>query len=176
MNLLEIFLISLSVAIDAFAVSIVKGMELNAKLKNSIVVGLCFGSFQTIMPSIGFFLGNNLEKYVFRFGYIISFILLIYIGLSMMLKKEEKIENNIFILGLATSIDAFSIGVAYIYGYGNYHHIETFMCMGVITFVLSIIGFIVGNRFKYKFNSKINVIGGIILIFLGFKLLLEHFY
>ena len=182
MELFEIILIGIGLAMDAFAVSICKGLSMQKiNLKNSIIIALYFGLFQAIMPALGFFLGSAFSTFVVQVDHWIAFILLAIIGGNMIKeskddeleKKNDKVNfKTMSILALATSIDAFAIGVTFAFFEVNL--IISITIIGLITFILSFLGVIIGNRFGDKFQNKAELVGGIILIIIGLKILLEH--
>lgn len=184
MSIVESLLISIGLAMDAFAVSICKGISLKRiDYFKYISIGLWFGLFQTLMPTIGFFLGKTFERLITCIDHYIAFILLLIIGINMIYESLcESDENNnsdfgfktMFIAALATSIDALTIGIAYVCAYGSINAFRTFIMIGFITFFLSVIGAIVGNKIGDFLKSRAELVGGIILIFLGFKILIEH--
>ena len=162
MSFLEILLISVSLAADAFAVSICKGLSLkNINIKDAVKVGIWFGLFQALMPTIGFFLGETFEHIFESFSH------------------EEKVDSDLsfktmLILSIATSIDALVVGIAYVCAYGSKNAIITFPIIGIITFVLSFVGVYVGNKFGSKYKNIAEFTGGLILVLLGVEILLEH--
>lgn len=183
MNILEILLISVSLAADAFAVSICKGLSLKKiNFKDALIVGLWFGVFQALMPTIGFFLGDSFEHIITSIDHFIAFILLLIIGGKMIaesFKKEEKIDSNLgvktmVVLAVATSIDALVVGIAYVCAYGSKNAFLTFSMIGIITFILSIVGVYIGNKFGSKYKNVAEFTGGLILMLLGVEILLEH--
>lgn len=182
MSIVEILLISVGLAMDAFAVSICKGLQLRKmKWDKAIIVGLYFGSFQALMPVIGFSLGKTFESMVTKIDHWIAFILLLLIGLNMIKEAFENIEGEIddnlgvktmILLAIATSIDALAIGITFAFLNVNLTFAVT--TIGIITFILSIIGVKIGNKFGDKYEKKAEITGGVILILLGIKILLEH--
>lgn len=182
MTILEIILVALALSMDAFAVSICKGLSMKKyKFKNSLVIGLYFGLFQALMPILGYFLASSFKSIVERFDHWIAFILLFLIGLNMIkesfsqnvIEKSDKLDfKSMFILSLATSIDALAVGISFAFLKTNI--MISSLVIGIITFILSIIGVIIGNRFGNKFQNEAELIGGIILIIIGLKILLEH--
>ena len=167
---------------DAFAVSICKGLSMKKmNWENAIIIALYFGIFQALMPVIGYFLGTTFESLVTKFDHWIAFVLLLAIGGSMVkeaFSKEEENKNDkvdfktMSILALATSIDALAVGITFAFFEVNVLLAVTII--GLITFIISIIGVKIGNRFGDKYQSKAELTGGIILILLGIKILLEH--
>ena len=182
MNLFELFLVAVGLSMDAFAVSICKGLAMKKiSLSKAAIVGLWFGGFQAGMPLIGYFLGKQFENYITFIDHWIAFILLSLIGLSMireaLSKEEEKADDSLavktmFLLAVATSIDALAIGVTFAFLQVLILPAITFI--GVITFLFSVVGVKVGNVFGIKYKSKAEIAGGVILIAMGLKILLEH--
>lgn len=167
---------------DAFAVSVCKGLAMKKlSWKKAMIIGLWFGGFQALMPSIGFVLGTRFERYVTAFDHWIAFVLLVFIGGNMIkeaLSKEEDEANDsvdmktMLLLALATSIDALAVGVTYAFLQVNIVPAVSFI--GIITFILSVIGVKIGNVFGLKYKAKAEIFGGAILIIMGLKILLEH--
>lgn len=182
MNLFSLFLIAVGLSMDACAVAICKGLAMQkASLKKSMLVGLWFGGFQGLMPAIGYILGSQFEKYIVNIDHWIAFILLGLIGANMIKEALSKNEEescdslavkDMFILAIATSIDALAVGVTF--AFLQVDIIPAVLFIGVITFVLSTLGVKVGNIFGCRFKSKAELAGGIILILMGTKILLEH--
>lgn len=181
MSIFEIVLIGISLAMDAFAVSICKGLsmkELNKK--KTIIIGIYFGFFQFLMPTIGYFLGNSFEQIVKNVDHWIAFILLGTIGFNMVKesfdneieKRNDKIDfKTMIFLAIATSIDALAVGLTF--AFYDVNIILASVFIGIITFFLSVIGVILGFKFGDKFQNKAELVGGILLILIGFKILLE---
>jgi putative Mn2+ efflux pump MntP len=167
---------------DAFAVSICKGLSMKKmEWKKAGIIGLYFGGFQALMPVIGYLLGKSFESKITSIDHWIAFVLLAFIGLNMIReafsKEEEKADDKIdfktmFVLAVATSIDALSVGITF--AFLNVNLILAISLIGIITFILSIIGVKVGNVFGDKYEAKAEFVGGVILILLGVKILLEH--
>lgn len=182
MDILQILLISVGLAADAFAVSVVKGLSVkNISVKDTIKLALCFGTFQGIMPLIGYLLGSAFEKIIVNVDHYVAFVLLGFIGIKMIVESNNEEENNsdlsiknILLLGVATSIDALAVGIAYACAYGSNNAILTFTVIAIITFILSMIGVKIGSKFGSKYDKVAQIIGGIILILLGTNILLEH--
>lgn len=178
----EIILIGLGVAMDAFAVSVCKGLSMKKmNWKNAITIGLYFGIFQAGMPIIGYLLGTTFSGWVESVDHWVAFILLAIIGGNMIKEsfdKEEEKRNDkmdpktLTLLAIATSIDALAVGITFAFFKTNL--LISVMIIGIITFTLSIIGVKIGNKFGDKFQSKAEITGGIILIIIGLKILLEH--
>lgn len=180
MNLLEILLISISVSLDAFAVSICKGLSFKKfSLKKAIIIGLYFGIFQAIMPLIGYFLGVTFNNFIDSFDHYLVFALLLFIGISMVMEsfkecdvKDDSIAfKSMILLALATSIDALAIGVTFAFLEVNLAYV---FLIGLTTFLFSVIGVKIGNVFGNKYENISKLIGGITLILIGLKILLEH--
>ena len=179
MNFLEILLISVSLAADAFAVSVCKGLSLKKiKVKDAVKIGIWFGVFQALMPTIGFFLGDTLEHIITSIDHWIAFVLLVFIGGKMVIESrsnEENIDSDLGIktmlmLSVATSIDALVVGIAYVCAYGSKNAVVTFPMIGIITFILSVVGVYIGNKFGSKYKSVAELTGGIILVLLGIQI------
>lgn len=182
MGLLEIVLIGIGLAMDAFAVSICKGLSMKKlEFKKTIIIALYFGIFQAIMPVAGYFLGVNFQSLVTSIDHWIAFILLAVIGGNMIKesfddeeeKRNDKVDfKTMIVLAIATSIDALAVGITFAFLKVNIILSVTFI--GIITFIISILGVKIGNKFGDKFQNKAELVGGIILILMGFKILLEH--
>lgn len=182
MNLFNLSLIAIGLSMDAFAVSICKGLAMKKiNLKIACTVGLWFGVFQALMPALGFLLSSRFEKNISAFDHWIAFILLSIIGISMI--KEALSQNeesaydssdikSMFLLAIATSIDALAVGVTF--AFLRVSILPAVSLIGIITFTLSAAGVKVGNVFGSKYKSKAELAGGIILIGMGIKILLEH--
>lgn len=167
---------------DAFAVSICKGLALKKiNLRKACLVGLWFGGFQALMPLLGYLLGSQFKQSVEAIDHWIAFALLFLIGINMikeaLSKEEEKADDSLsvrtmFLLAVATSIDALAVGVTYAFLQVNIIPAVSFI--GIITFALSAIGVKVGNVFGVKYKSKAELTGGVILILIGIRILTEH--
>ena len=184
MDLLTLLTLAVGLAMDAFAVSICKGLAMREKvLKKGIIVGLWFGGFQALMPTIGFFLGTQFKDQITSIDHWIAFVLLGLIGINMvkgaLSKDEEQADDSIavkemFMLAVATSIDALAVGITF--AFLNVHIVSAASMIGVCTFLISFVGVKIGNIFGTKYKSKAELAGGIILILLGFKILFEHLH
>lgn len=182
MQIIELIILSIGLAMDAFSVSICKGLSITKiKTKDAIIVGLYFGIFQALMPIIGYLLGMNFYDKITNIDHWIAFVLLSCIGINMIreaiLNKEEIKDDslnmkNMLVLSIATSIDALAAGITF--AFLNVNILMSVIIIGVITFLISTIGVIVGNIFGNKYEKKAQIFGGVILIILGFKILLEH--
>lgn len=182
MSLFSLFIIAVGLSMDAFAVSICKGLAMKKiNFKKACIVGLWFGGFQALMPLIGYLLGSQFEQYITAIDHWIAFVLLGLIGASMIkeaLSKEEECANDsldfktMLLLAVATSIDALAVGVTF--AFLQVDIVPAVSFIGIITFTLSAIGVKVGNVFGIKYKSKAELAGGVILIVMGIKILLEH--
>lgn len=182
MTLLNLFLIAVGLSMDAFAVSICKGLALeNAPLQKAAVAGVWFGSFQALMPFAGYLLGSRFEKYITPIDHWITFVLLALIGIDMIKeafsKEEEKASSTMYfkemlLLAVATSIDALAVGITFAFLQVNI--LPAICLIGATTFLLSITGIKVGNVFGSRYKSKAELAGGILLVLMGTKILLEH--
>ena len=182
MGIIEILLTSVGLSMDAFAVAICKGLSMKKfSIKNGLIVGLYFGLFQGLMPLIGYFLGSFFEELIVSIDHWVAFVLLGIIGFNMIkeaLSKDyecsnDRIDLNTMLpLAIATSIDALAIGITLAFLKVNIF--IAILSIGIITFFMSFMGVWIGNKFGAKYEKKAQVFGGIILIFLGIKILLEH--
>ena len=180
MSILEISLIGLSLAADAFAISVCKGLSLKQlSLKNMITIGLYFGIFQGIMPITGYIIGNTFESIIIKIDHWITFVLLTTIGANMIRESFNYEEQNDSIdfktmlpLSIATSIDALAIGITF--SFLKVNIISSSLIITIITLITCIIGVKIGNVFGTKYENKAKILGGIILIIIGTKILLEH--
>ena len=182
MSVIEILLTSIGLAMDAFAVSICKGLSLKKfNIKSGLIVGLYFGLFQGLMPLIGYLLGSRFKDLITSVDHWIAFCLLGLIGLSMLkegLSKDCDVVNDklnfkeMLSLAIATSIDALAVGITY--AFLNVNIFIAVLSIGIITFVMSFLGVKIGNKVGCKFQKKAQIMGGIILIVIGLKILLEH--
>lgn len=187
MSYAELLLLALGLSMDAVAVAICKGLSMNKlNAKNAVTVGAWFGGFQALMPLIGYFLGTQFREYIQAFSHWIAFILLAAIGLNMIREAVKKKSGNsdedtecslsvkaMFLMAVATSIDALAVGVTFAFLQVNI--LPAILTIGVMTFVLSIAGVKIGNVFGAKYQSAAEIAGGIILCALGVNILLEHF-
>ena len=184
MNLLDVFFIGVGLSMDAFAVSICKGLKMKViDLKQSFIIAFFFGAFQLMMPLIGYALSASFVEYINKYSHWIAFVLLLVIGVNMIREalgdsEEEKevIESvtdfkELFMLAIATSIDALAVGVSLAFLKVNIIPAVSFI--GCITFVCSAAGVKIGSIFGDKYRSKAGLCGGIILILIGVKILLD---
>lgn len=186
MSFQEIFLIGVGLSMDAFAVALCKGLNMKkVNYVHTVIIALFFGGFQAVMPLLGWFLGKNFESYIKSMDHWIAFALLVYIGGKMAYEaikgddedetsaKGDKLDlKELTIMAIATSIDALAVGITF--AFLQVSIVSSVTIIGITTFVLSIIGVMIGNRFGMKFKSKAEIAGGIILILIGLKILLEH--
>ena len=181
MELLELFLVAVGLSMDAFAVSICKGLSLGKiSLKHMCIAGVWFGGFQALMPTIGYLLGGFFTDAITSFPHWIAFGLLVFIGGNMikeaLSKEEEEIDasmtaKSMLLLAIATSIDALAVGVSF--AFMKVQIVWAVLIIGVITFLLSAIGVKVGSVFGAKYKSKSEIAGGVVLICIGIKTLME---
>lgn len=183
MGIFELFFIALGLSMDAFAVSVCKGLSTEwLKPKHYFTVGAWFGGFQALMPALGYLLGSTFERYITKYDHWVSFVLLLIIGANMVkegFSKEENNSNSSFgfaamsVLAVATSIDALAVGITFAL-LPDVNIFSAVVFIGVITFIMSAAGLKIGNVFGLKYKSKAEIAGGIILILIGVKILLEH--
>lgn len=183
MGLVELLMIAVGLSMDAFAVSICKGLSLGKiKVKHMCIAGLWFGGFQALMPAIGYFLGSFFADMVSKYAHWVAFILLAIIGGNMIKESFEKDDcdccgdaamdaKTMFVMAIATSIDAMAVGVSFAFLQVKMIPAVTFI--GVITFICSGLGVKIGSIFGSKYKSKAELAGGIVLILMGTKTLLE---
>lgn len=196
MGLIELFILAIGLSMDAFAVSICKGLCLRkVSFKECGKVGLYFGGFQAGMPLIGFILGVQFKNYIVSIDHWIAFILLLFIGINMIKESMEKDDGiacsvnlsetavgeeevnqldfkDMIMLSIATSIDALAVGVTF--AFLQVDIVPAVSFIGIVTFTLSSIGVKIGNVFGTKYKSKAEFAGGAILILMGIKILFEH--
>jgi putative Mn2+ efflux pump MntP len=185
MGLGELLLLAVGVSMDAFAVSICKGLAMKkATLKASVICGGWFGGFQALMPLAGFFLCALFAGKIEAFDHWIAFGLLAIIGINLLKEAFEKgcdcekhdadlSVKTMFIMALATSIDALAVGISLAMA-GNVNIYLAVLLIGAVTFAMSMLGVKIGNVFGSRFEKKAQIAGGVILILLGIKILLEH--
>lgn len=182
MGLLELFILAVGLSMDAFAVSVCKGLAMpKITVKKAAVVGIWFGGFQALMPALGYLLGSQFKDSITAIDHWIAFILLGIIGGNMIREAcSDECENEsdsldiktMFLLAVATSIDALAVGITFAFLKVNIAAAVSFI--GITTFIISAAGVKIGNIFGTKYKSKAELAGGIILILLGLKILLEH--
>ena len=186
MSIVELFLIGVGLSMDAFAVAVCQGLCMpKLNLRQGGVIALYFGGFQALMPLIGWFLGSQFAGYIQSFDHWVAFVLLALIGGNMVreaLSPEEeetscavnsKLDHKkLFVMAVATSIDALAIGVAF--AFMDVLILPAVSLIGCTTFCLSLVGVVVGNFFGSRYKKRAELTGGIILILMGGKILLEH--
>ena len=182
MGLLELFILAVGLSMDAFAVSVCKGLAMpKITLRRTFIVGAWFGGFQALMPAVGYVLGVQFRDKITAVDHWIAFLLLGVIGANMIkeaLSGECENESDsldvrtMFLLAVATSIDALAVGITF--AFLKVHIIAAVSFIGATTFAISAAGVKIGNVFGTKYKSKAELAGGIILILLGLKILLEH--
>ena len=182
MGLIELFLIAVGLSMDAFAVSVCKGLAMpKCTFKKAAIVGLWFGGFQALMPAIGYILGAQFQEAIASIDHWIAFVLLALIGGNMIHEAldndEEEADASLdvkpmFLLAVATSIDALAIGITFAFLKVNI--IPAVCFIGIVTFIISFAGGKIGNVFGARYKNKAEIVGGVILILLGLKILLEH--
>lgn len=185
MGFVELFLIGVGLSMDAFAVSICKGLNMKKiNYKHALIIGGFFGGFQALMPLLGWALGSQFEQYIESVDHWIAFILLAFIGGKMVYESikggdddeesshQDKLDiKELFMLAVATSIDALAVGVTF--AFLEVSILPSITLIGITTFVISVGGVVIGNRFGSKYKNKAEIAGGIILILIGLKILLE---
>ena len=182
MDILELFLIAAGLSMDAFAVSVCKGLSVQRlQPRHYLLTGAWFGGFQALMPSAGFLLGSAFEQYIVSFDHWIAFVLLALIGGNMVKESfsgEEECHDGsfsvrtMFLLAVATSIDALAVGVTF--AFLQVDLIPAVTLIGVCTFLLSAAGVKIGHLFGVKYKSRAELLGGAVLVLIGLKILLEH--
>lgn len=179
MGIWELFVLAVGLSMDAFAVSICKGLSLGKiKWKHMCIAGLWFGGFQALMPLTGYFLGSLFADIFTKYAHWIAFVLLVFIGGSMIKEAFSKEEVNasmsfqsMLLLAIATSIDALAVGVSF--AFLQVKIVPAVSFIGVITFLFSAVGVKIGSIFGDKYRSKAEICGGVILILIGLKTLLD---
>lgn len=190
MGLVDIFLIGVGLSMDAFAVAICKGLRMRVvDIRQCVMIAFFFGAFQAVMPLIGYGLSVNFVRYMNQYSHWVAFVLLIIIGLNMIREcvgnAEEECEDckvrlglkEMTMLAIATSIDALAIGVSF-GTMGEKLELSIWLSVvviGLTTFVISIAGVFIGNVFGVKYKNKAEVLGGVILILIGIKVVVEHY-
>lgn len=180
MSILELFILAVGLSMDAFAVSVCKGLSLGKiKPKHMCIAGAWFGGFQALMPLIGYFLGSFFAEMIEKYDHWVSFVLLAIIGGNMIKEsfgKDEKVDSSMdvksmLLLAIATSIDALAVGVTF--AFLQVQIVPAVSFIGVITFIFSAVGVKIGSLFGTKYKSKAELFGGIVLVLIGIKILLE---
>ena len=184
MDLITLLTLAVGLSMDAFAVSICKGLAMRkASFGKCTIIGLWFGGFQALMPTLGFFLGTQFKDQITSIDHWIAFVLLGVMGTNMIKEsrsnEDEEADASLdfremFMLAVATSIDALAVGITF--AFLNVHIIPAASIIGVCTFMISFAGVKIGNIFGTKYKSGAELAGGIILILLGAKILFEHLH
>lgn len=182
MGLLELFLIGVGLSMDAFAVSICKGLTMRQmRWKQGMIIALFFGGFQALMPAAGWLLGKQFEQYITSIDHWIAFLLLGYIGGKMIWDAFHEEDENVSVrfdlkellmLAVATSIDALAVGITF--AFLQVSILPAATLIGCTTFAISLSGVWIGHRFGSRYKSKATLAGGVILCLIGLKILLEH--
>lgn len=186
MGIIELFFIGVGLAMDAFAVSICKGLNMpKMNYKQAGIIALFFGGFQALMPFLGWSLGRQFESYIVSIDHWIAFVLLAIIGGNMIKEAlsdedEDEIENTngsldlkeLFMLAIATSIDALAVGVTF--AFLGVQIVPAITLIGITTFAISFAGVYIGHQFGSRYEKKAELAGGIILVCIGLKILFEH--
>lgn len=183
MSLITLFLLALGLSMDAFAVSVCKGLAMKQiDMKKAILCGIYFGGFQALMPLIGYMIGSQFRDSITAIDHWISLILLSAIGINMIRESRKEEDEGVcehcrakemFFLAIATSIDALAVGITFAF-LPNTNIIAAILFIGVTTFIISILGVKIGSVFGIKYKSRAEFAGGVILIVLGFHILFEH--
>ncbi len=182
MGLLELFILAVGLSMDAFAVAVCKGLAMpKMSWKGAAIVGLYFGGFQALMPFLGYLLGAGFKDAISAYDHWVAFILLALIGGNMIRESREDEEESLdaslsfrsmVLLAIATSIDALAVGITF--AFLNVKIGPAVAVIGCTTFVISLAGVLIGNKFGSRYKQKAEAVGGIILILIGLKILLEH--
>jgi len=183
MGAFELVLIAVGLSMDAFAVSVCKGLASRSlEPKHYLITGAWFGGFQALMPTLGYLLGSTFERYITAVDHWVAFVLLLLIGGGMiregLSREEDKPDGgfgakNMFVLAVATSVDALAVGITFAL-LPDVNIVLAVASIGVITFALSALGLKVGSVFGARYKSGAEIAGGIILVLMGTKILLEH--
>lgn len=182
MDLISITLIAIGLSMDSFAVSISNGLTIsNLNVKRILTISFCLALFQAVMPLLGWLAGTGMEKYIRQYDHWIAFILLSFIGIRMIYealkKKESQAEQELkglTLLGqsIATSIDALVIGISF--AVLDISIISPILIIGLVTFIASLLGLHLGKKLGEKTGKQVEILGGILLVGIGFKILIEH--
>lgn len=180
MGIVELFVLAVGLSMDAFAVSICKGLSLGKiEVKHMCIAGAWFGGFQALMPLAGYFLGSFFADMITHYAHYIAFALLLFLGGKMVKEafgKEEELDSSMtfgsmLLLAVATSIDALAVGVTF--AFLKVAIIPAVSFIGIVTFIFSAVGVKIGSMFGMKYKSKAEICGGVILILIGIKILLD---
>ncbi|MEA4911845.1 MAG: manganese efflux pump MntP family protein [Oscillospiraceae bacterium] len=184
MRFYELFMIAVALSMDAFAVSMCKGLAMQRlNYKNAAVISLYFGGFQALMPLLGYYLGARFERYIVNIDHYIAFALLAFLGARMIVEAlrdgdtcpcggDMLDHRELLVLAVATSIDALAVGITFAFLGADI--LPAVSLIGAVTFLLSFAGVAIGNRFGARFKKKAEIAGGVVLILIGLKILLEH--
>jgi len=183
MTFLELLIISIALSMDAFAVAICAGLAMpRVIIKQALVIGLYFGVFQAVMPLIGYLAATTFAGRIIEYGPWIAFVLLCFLGGKTIIGSFKKSDDSsyepsikpsiMFPLAIATSIDALAVGVSF--AFLSVSIVSAVLFIGITTFTISVVGVKIGNLFGTKYKSKAELAGGIVLILIGIKILLEH--
>lgn len=185
MGILELLMIGTGLSMDAFAASVCKGLNMRSRLNyvHAAIIALLFGGFQALMPLTGYILGMNFRQYITKYDHWTAFALLTFIGGKMIYEAFKSGEEDsccsdrldlkeLFILAVATSIDALAVGITFAFLQVNIGIAAA--VIGTTTFILSFAGVVIGNKFGSRYKNKAELAGGVILIIMGMKILLEH--
>lgn len=187
MRIWELLLLAAGLAMDAFAVSLCQGLSLKRlRYSQAAIIALCFGFFQAFMPVLGWLLGTQFEEYIVQYDHWIAFALLSFIGGKMLFDAfkpqshddeqtalHEKLKaSELLLLSVATSIDALAVGVTFAFLQTDI--VSAAGIIGIITFAICFVGVLIGHKFGAKFQNKAEIAGGVVLILIGIKILLEH--
>ncbi|MEG0108263.1 MAG: manganese efflux pump MntP family protein [Lachnospiraceae bacterium] len=185
MGIIELTLIAVGLSMDAFAVAVCKGLNMTKRnYKNCFLIAIFFGGFQALMPLIGWLFGTQFQRYITSFDHWVAFGLLVLIGGNMIhesMVKETEVTGcsdridlkELFILAIATSIDALAVGITFAL-LPDTNIMASVVLIGIITFVFSFAGVLIGNQFGSKYEKKAELAGGVILVLIGIKILVEH--
>ena len=183
MSVFSIILVAVGLSMDAFAVSVCKGLNMKRiDYGKTLLIGLFFGGFQALMPLLGWLIGYKFQRHIENIDHWIAFLLLAFIGAKMIYESQKPEDDDsadtlrlseLFILAIATSIDALAVGIAFAM-LSDINILFSVSVIGLITFILSVIGVAIGNKFGAAYKNRAELAGGIILIILGLKILLEH--
>lgn len=184
MGFIELLLIAVGLSMDAFAVALCRGLNMRKiNYRHAAVIALFFGGFQALMPLLGYLVGTQFEQYIVSVDHWIVFVLLLFIGGKMIYEavrgEEDGMENcdrlnlkQLFVMAVATSVDALAVGISF--AFLRISIVFPVALIGATTFVLSFLGVVLGNRFGSRYQQKAEIAGGVILILIGVKILLEH--
>jgi putative Mn2+ efflux pump MntP len=185
MEIITTLLIAIGLSMDALVVSVTSGLIINSpKIKDAIKIAGSFGLFQAFMPMVGWASGLRISNFISSFDHWIAFFILVFLGIKIIyetMKKESKkeqfdpLDNRVLmVLSIATSIDALAIGLSFAFLKVNI--ILPILIIGFVTFIICFTGFFIGDKFGHFFENKVKLLGGLILIIIGFRILLEHLF